>query len=79
MRAPFPPVNEPATHVVSHIYWSTAKDNTEFSMLKHFPGIGVVSLGDSVVYVVGKDTFSPLEKDDDLCVVCVFVLSCLIV
>lgn len=78
MRAPFPPVNEPATHVVSHIDWSTSKDSTEFSMVKHFPGRGV-SLGESVVYVVGKDTFSPLVKDDDLCVVCVFVLSCFIV
>lgn len=68
MRAPFPPGKEPATPVVSHIYGSTSKDNTDFSMLKHIPGIGVI-LGDGVVFVVGKDTFSPLVKDDDIWVV----------
>lgn len=72
-------LNEPATHVVSHVDWCTSKDNTEFSMVKHFPGIGI-SLGDGVVCVVGKDMFSPWVKDDDLCVVCVLVvIICFIV
>jgi len=62
MRVPSPPVNVPATHVVSWIYWYTAKNNTEFSILKYFPGIGV-KLGSSVFYVVViKDMFSALLR-----------------
>lgn len=74
MRAPFPP----AMHVVSQVYWSTAKNNTECSVLKHFPGIGV-KVGDSVSCVVGEDAFSPLVEDDHHVVVGPFVLCCLIV
>jgi len=48
--------------VVSRIYWYTAKNNTEFSILKYFPGIGV-KLGSSVFYVVViKDMFSALLR-----------------
>ena len=61
--------------MVPQIYWYTTKNNTEFFVLKYFPGIGV-KLGDSVLYVVGiEDVFSPLVKDNHLCVVCVCVLG----
>lgn len=33
------PTSVPATRVVSWVYWYTAKNSTEFAILKYFPGI----------------------------------------
>lgn len=75
MRAPSPPLNVQATHVVFPIHWYTTKNNTEFSILKYFPGIGVKP-GNTIFYVVGiRDMYSALVKENHLFVPCVFVLD----
>lgn len=77
MRVPSILAHVPAIPVVAQISWYAAKDHTEFSMWKWFPGIGE-NLGKSIFCMVGsKDMFSALVESN-LLVPCLFVLDGLI-